>query len=257
VLRARERVPNSLLFRCFHYRLPLESIKELGNASHGTQYTIWGKVVASFKSGLWWVLWVQICLCFIHAPKCFNYILTNWSFSLCKFVWVIELLVNLPSPISELQHALLPPKCCDRGSAPQLLSFHCLHLWIQSWIQQGAWGCIIKSQIGNLTHASSFGHNLCLKYLNGSCKAILDIYVSRAFQWYKDIFNPMNFDPCNYPLKIWESIKTSIPKVRVHLGTWGFTPSRFPTLLGTWNVTPKFHSWLAPSQALPWSRVQG
>jgi hypothetical protein len=27
----------------------------------GTEYTIRGKVVASPKSGLWWVLWVRIC----------------------------------------------------------------------------------------------------------------------------------------------------------------------------------------------------
>jgi hypothetical protein len=30
-------------------------------------------------------------------------------------------------------------------------------------------------QIGNLTHGPSFGHNLCLKYPNVSCKLILDI----------------------------------------------------------------------------------
>jgi hypothetical protein len=30
-------------------------------------------------------------------------------------------------------------------------------------------------QIGNLTHGLSFGHNLCLKYPNVSCKLILDI----------------------------------------------------------------------------------
>ncbi len=35
---------------------------------------------------------------FVHAPKFPNYALTNLLFSLCKFVWVIELLVNLPSP---------------------------------------------------------------------------------------------------------------------------------------------------------------
>jgi len=33
---------------------------------------------------------------------------------------MIEVLVNLPSPISKLQHALLPPKCYEPGSAPQL-----------------------------------------------------------------------------------------------------------------------------------------
>jgi hypothetical protein len=40
----------------------------------------------------------------------------------------------------------------------------------------------------------------------------------------------MSFDPYNHPLKIWESIKIPTPKVRVHLGVWGFIPSHFPTL---------------------------
>jgi len=34
--------------------------------------TIRGKVVASPKSGPWWVLWVQVCLCLVHAPKVFQ-----------------------------------------------------------------------------------------------------------------------------------------------------------------------------------------
>jgi hypothetical protein len=34
---------------------------------------------------------------------------------------MIELLVSLLSPISELQHALLPSKCCELKSVPQLL----------------------------------------------------------------------------------------------------------------------------------------
>jgi hypothetical protein len=53
----------------------------------------------------------------------------------------------------------------------------------------------IKSQIGNLTTGPFFGHNLCFKYPNGSYELILDIYVSRDFQWYKELFNSMSFDP--------------------------------------------------------------
>jgi hypothetical protein len=36
------------------------------------------------------------------CTKCSNYTLTNLLFDLCRFVWVSELLVNLPSPILEL-----------------------------------------------------------------------------------------------------------------------------------------------------------
>jgi hypothetical protein len=82
-----------------------------------------------------------------------------------------------------------------------------------------------KSQIGNLTPGPSFGHNLCFKYPNDSCKPILDISISRSFQWYKEFFNPMSFDPYNHSLKIWKSIGTPTPKVGVHLGVWRFIPS--------------------------------
>ncbi len=80
-----------------------------------------GKVVASSKFGSWWVLWVCVCPWFVRPPKCYNYALTNLLFGLCSFVWVNEVLVNLPSPIPELQHAPLPPKCYEPRSVPQLL----------------------------------------------------------------------------------------------------------------------------------------
>jgi hypothetical protein len=47
-----------------------------------------------------------------------------------------------------------------------------------SWLLMGG------NQIGTLTFGPSFGHNLCFKYSNGSCEPILDIYVSKSFQWY-------------------------------------------------------------------------
>jgi hypothetical protein len=37
------------------------------------------------------------CDSYVHL-KCSNYALTNLLFGLCRFMWVIELLVNLPSP---------------------------------------------------------------------------------------------------------------------------------------------------------------
>jgi len=35
----------------------------------GTKYTIRGKVMASPKSRLWWVLWICVCSWLIRAPK--------------------------------------------------------------------------------------------------------------------------------------------------------------------------------------------
>jgi hypothetical protein len=107
-----------------------------------------------------------------------------------------------------------------------------------------------NGQIDILTLDPSFGHNLCCKYSNGSCKPISNIYVSRDFQWYKEIFNPMSFDLCHLFLKIWEFIGALTPKVGVHLGVWGFIPSHCPTFPRTWNVIPGFHFSPTPSQAL-------
>ncbi len=117
------------------------------------------------------------------------------------------------------------------------------NMWHNTWKQgnQGdSWLLMIESQISNLTSAPSFGHNLCFKCPNELCEPILDIYVPRAFQWYNEFFNPMNFNPCNHFLKIWESTRTPTPKVRAHLGAWGFISSHFPTLPGAWDVTPGF-----------------
>ncbi len=103
---------------------------------------------------------------------------------------------------------------------------------------------MVGNQIGSLTPCPSFDHNMCFKWSNGTCKLILDIQVLRAFQWHKEIFNPMSFDPCNYPLK------TPSPKVEAHLGVCGFIPSHPPTFPRAWNVIPRFHSLLTPLQAL-------
>ncbi len=93
-----------------------------------------------------------------------------------------------------------------------------------------------------------FNHNLCFKCPNGSCEPILDIYILRAFQWYKEFFNLMGLVPCNYSLKIQKSIETWTLKVGAHLGVWGFIPSHSPTLSRTWDVIPKLPSWPAPLQ---------
>jgi hypothetical protein len=113
-----------------------------------------------------------------------------------------------------------------------------------------SWLLVIKSQIVNLTPSLSFGHNLCFRCPNGSCKPILDIYVSITFQWYKKLFNPMGFDPCNCLLKIWKSIGTPTPKMRVHLRVWRFIPSHSFALMGAWNVILRLPSWPATLQAI-------
>jgi hypothetical protein len=85
---------------------------------------------------------------------------------------------------------------------------------------------------------------------NGSCEPILNIYVPRVFQWCKELLNPVSFDPCNRPFKIWESTETSSPKMGVALGVWGFIPSHFPTLPRPCGVTLGLPLGLQPCKPL-------
>jgi hypothetical protein len=58
-----------------------------------------------------------------------------------------------------------------------------------------SWLLVVGSQTGNLTPGPSFAHNLGCRCPNGQCKAILDIYASRAFHWYKERTKVRRFDP--------------------------------------------------------------
>jgi hypothetical protein len=119
--------------------------------------------------------------------------------------------------------------------------------WVDSWL------FLVGSQTGNLTPGPSFGHNLCFRCLNERCEPILDIFISRAFQWYKERHKPLIFDPLNFSLKFWESTEIPSPKVGVALGVWGFTPSHFPTHPGVCDVTPGLP--LSPHPCNPFALV--
>jgi len=108
---------------------------------------------------------------------------------------------------------------------------------------------VVESQIANLTSSLSFGHNLCFRCPNGQWKPILDIYVPRSFHWYKKIFKPLSFDPCNCPLKIWDSTGTPTPKVELPWGVkvHSVTPSHTPESMLCDSRLP---SWPATLQTL-------
>jgi hypothetical protein len=100
---------------------------------------------------------------------------------------------------------------------------------------QGNWGnyqlLMVESQIANLTPSHSFGHNLCFKCPNESCKPILDIYVLRSLWWYKEFFNLMGSDPLQSFFKDSEVHRdsnsqsgSSLGSVRVHSFTLSYTP---------------------------------
>jgi hypothetical protein len=112
---------------------------------------------------------------------------------------------------------------------------------LQITCTQGNWGdsrlLVIGSQIANLIPDVFSSHNLCVN-------------VWKDFQWYKELFNPMSFDPYNCSFKIRESTGIPTPKVGAHLGMWKFIPSHSLALLGAWNMTLGLPSWPAPLQAL-------
>ncbi len=113
--------------------------------------------------------------------------------------------------------------------------------WTQgNWVDSQL--LVVGSQIANLTPGLSFGHNLCFKCPNGSCEPILDIYVSISFQWYKKLFNPMSFSPCNRFMNIWKSIGTPTAKVETPLGVWRFISSHFASSLGSQPCKPLWES---------------
>jgi hypothetical protein len=94
----------------------------------GTKYNRRGKVVASPKSGSWWVLWVWICSWFVLTPKVFQ---------LCTkklVVWFCarpcEWLSACHSSWSHLGAPTCPstrPKCCKQGSVLRLLILPLFH----------------------------------------------------------------------------------------------------------------------------------
>jgi hypothetical protein len=129
--------------------------------------------------------------------------------TLCGNLWLRLVLKQSCSPCQELSNSMLHATCTHRH-------------WDNSWL------LVVGSQIVNLIIGFSFDHNLCFRCPNGLCKPILDISVPRAFQWYKEFFNLMGFDPCNRSMKIWESIRTPTPKVGVHLGVWRFNSPTLP-----------------------------
>jgi len=74
------------------------------------------------------------------------------------------------SPHQELSNCMLHAICTHTN-------------WVDSRL------LVVGSQTANSTSGPSFGHTLCFKCPNGRCETILDIYVPRAFHWYKKTSN--------------------------------------------------------------------
>jgi hypothetical protein len=95
-------------------------------------------------------------------------------------------------------------------SSPQELSNAMSHSCCRRQDEVDSRLFVIGSQTVNLTPGPSFAHNLGCRCPNGSCEAILDIYTSRPFQWYKEHPNARCFDPRTRALNFRKSRKTPI-----------------------------------------------
>jgi hypothetical protein len=105
----------------------------------------------------------------------------------------------------------------NRSCSPhQEISNGVLHITFTQRNRVDSWLSVVGSQTANLTTGLSFGHNLCCRCLNESCKPILDIYVSIAFQWYKEFLKARGFTLCNRSLKFRESTRTLNLNMGVH-----------------------------------------
>jgi len=82
------------------------------------------------------------------------------------------------------------------------LSNTMLHTTCTQGNRVDSWLLVVGSQTADLIPSLSFGHNLCFRCPNGWCEPILDIYVPRSFQWYKERLKPLKFDLLNRLLKI-------------------------------------------------------
>lgn len=76
-------------------------------------------------------------------------------------------------------------------------------------------------------------HNLSFQSPNGECKFICNIFIWRPFRWFKYSLIETRFSIWTFVTKIWDTHKTPIPKVEIHLKVLGFIPLHFLTLVRT------------------------
>ncbi len=112
------------------------------------------------------------------------------TITLCSDLRLRQGLKQIHSSRWELSNSVLHSPCTHQGRVDSQL-------------------LVVMNQIASLTPNFSFCHNLCYRYLNGSCEPIIDIYTLITFQWYKERPNARCFDPCNQTLKFREFRRTT------------------------------------------------
>jgi hypothetical protein len=91
----------------------------------GTKYTIRGKVMASPKSGPWWILWIRVCPWLVLTPKelqpCINYLVFGFV-RVHVSSWCLSFFL-VPSRSSSTP--LYPQSVVNQGACPNSMLFHC------------------------------------------------------------------------------------------------------------------------------------
>jgi hypothetical protein len=119
--------------------------------------------------------------------KCSNYALTNLLFGFVQVCVSDWLLVIIPSPIPELQHAPLPPKCCKLGMCPQLFILLLFSLLTHIWAYQGVWECVKPCLNASLVPLLSSFLRFLIQIIN-FCKASGYASLSETFFMQKNSF---------------------------------------------------------------------
>jgi hypothetical protein len=93
------------------------------------EYTIRGKVMASPKSGPWWVLWIWVCPWFVLAPKvlklCTNQLVVWFCAGSCEWLKCLSIFV-VPSWNSNTP--LYHRSAANHRTCLNFLLFRCFHL---------------------------------------------------------------------------------------------------------------------------------
>jgi hypothetical protein len=135
--------------------------------------------VAFSKSRMWWVVWVCVCPWFIHALNCSNYVLTNFLFGLCRYVWIIDLLITHFNPHRETPSRTSTPELLwTKKRAPSPYRF-VVFIWGSHLSLSRNLGCVTCNVFPKFLHKLNK-----IIYNFSNFKKILSKIISRIFQEY-------------------------------------------------------------------------
>ncbi len=138
--------PNFGNFGTFNWKVPGQNDIWVHAPWLNIENIIRGKVVASPSLGCG--EFCESCeFMFAHGlsvhQKCSNYALTNLLFGLCKFLWIVDMLVTHPISHPEVPTHPSTPEVLQVKECTQLFILALFSPWTRNWISQGTWGCII------------------------------------------------------------------------------------------------------------------